>query len=89
MEQMDDDLGYPYFRKPPISRQKDLLGKNGCCNLIGRLDLLLKMGHFENKWLPAHVGSGKYPQIIHFNGIFHDINPPFEGTPILGTPQIF
>ena len=63
----DDDRGYPYdLGTPPTSRQKDLLGKNGCCNLIGTLDLLLKMGHFENKWLPAHVGSGKCPNKWRF-----------------------
>ena len=30
-----------------------------------------------------------YPQIIHFNKVFHDKNHPFWGTPILETPIFY
>ena len=32
--------------------------------------------------------SKGYPQISHFNGIFHEINNPFGGTPIFGNLHI-
>ena len=46
------------------------------------LDLLVFHGDLE--MFPA---SG-YPQIIHLGKIFHEINHPFLGTPILGNLHI-
>ena len=42
-------------------------------------------------WILGDGGFLKwgYPQIIHSNGIFHEINHHFWGTSIYGTPHIF
>ena len=52
----------------------------------------LALGSVLLMWSNADLGvsknSGKTPQIIHFNRVFHEINHPFWGTPIFGLTPI-